>query len=283
MRFTTSRIPSPCRRRLGAACAVVLAAACGGRPAHAQPPAPADDGLAHAYLYQVSAEHAGALSQAAPPQETPFIEVTGSASVSVPADRVRASFAVETQAATAGEAAQANAGLMDRVIRALRAAGVAGVEIETFGYVLRPDYAYADEQRARRISGYTAQNNIRVTAGDVNAAGTLLDAAIRAGANRVASLVFDAADTEAARREALAQAVRSARLQAEAMADALGRALGAPLEVRGGADLPYPRRGGDIMFRAEAMAVDTPVEAGDLSVSANVTVRFALGAAVEGR
>lgn len=240
--------------------------------------------MAHAYLYEVSPEHAAALAKAAPVQEAPFIEVTGTATVSVPADRVRATFAVETQAATAAEAAAANAELMERVVRAVRAAGVAGLEVETFGYGLRPDYAPASDQRARVITGYTALNNIRVSAGDVDAAGRLLDTAIRAGANRVSSLSFEASDTEAARREALAGAVRSARLQAQAMADALGRTLGAPVEVRGGADAPYPRRGGDIMFRAEAaMAVDTPIEAGDLTVSANVTVRFALGPSVEGR
>ena len=36
------------------------------------------------------------------------------------------------------------------------------------------------------------------------------------------------------------------------------------------------------MFRA-LEAVDTPIEAADLTVSASVTIRFALGGAVEGR
>lgn len=71
-------------------------------------------------------------------------------------------------------------------------------------------------------------------------------------------------------------------MQAQTMADALGYLLGQPLEVRGGAAVPYPRGGPEVMFRA-AQAVDTPIEAGDLTVSANVTVRFALGGAVEGR
>ncbi len=66
------------------------------------------------------------------------------------------------------------------------------------------------------------------------------------------------------------------------MARALGRVLGPPLEVRGGAEQDYPRAAARARFLAQE-AVDTPIEAGDLIVSASVTIRFALGGAVEGR
>ena len=228
-----------------------------------------------------------AAQAAAPPTPAtpPFIEVSGSATVAVAPDRVRASFAVETQGPDAEQAAARNAQLMDAVIRAVRGSGVAGVKVETFGYNLRPDYTVSDERPIQRqvIAGYTALNNVRASATDVAAAGRLIDAAIRAGANRVSSLAFEASDTGPARQEALTQAVRAATAQAETMARALGRALGAPLEVRGGSEQPYPRAGGDMMFRAMEAAVDTPIEAADLTVSASVTIRFALGGALESR
>lgn len=283
MRFTADVVSPPHRAlaRAAAALAVVTGlTACGGGAATAQP-APRDDGLAHPYAYEVSPEHAQALQA----QESPFVEVSGTATVSVTPDRVRASFAVETRAAAAADAAADNARLMDRVVRALRASGIQGIEIETFGYALRPEYSWTEGQpvRTRVIDGYTAVNNIRASATDVQAAGKVLDTAIQAGANRVSSLAFEASDTEAARAEALAQAVRNARAQAQVMAEALGRVLGPPLEVRGGAEVPYPRRGAEIMLRAAESAVDTPIESGDLTVSASVTVRFALGGTVEGR
>lgn len=256
--------------------------ACGGRGASAQIPAPADDGLAHPYLYEVGREHDVAWGAAQAQEPRPFIEVSGSATVSVRPDRVRASFAVETRAAVAADASAENAVLMDAVVRALRQAGVPGLEIETFGYSLRPEYSWSEPGRRQVIDGYTAVNHVRVSAADVSAAGRLVDAAIRAGANRVASLAFEASDTRAAREEALASAVESAAAQARAMAAALGRALGDPLEVRGGAQPPAPRGSPDIAFmRAEA--VETPIEAGDVTVSASVTIRFALGGVLEGR
>lgn len=258
-------------------------AACGGAGAAAQRPAPPDDGLTHAYLYEVSREHAAAAHALGAQEAQPFVEVTGTATVAVRPDRVRASFAVETRAKVAGEASAQNAALMDAVMRALRASGIPGLEIETFGYSLRPEYVWSEPSRSQVIDGYTAVNHVRVSASEVAAAGRLVDAAIRAGANRVSSLAFEASDTGSAREEALASAVRSATAQARIMATALGRTLGAPLEVRGGAQIPSPRGGPEIAFMRAADAVETPIEAGDVSVSASVTIRFALGGPLEGR
>jgi uncharacterized protein YggE len=216
------------------------------------------------------------------PQEsqTPFVEVSGSATVQVPADQAQVSFAVETRATDASEASAANATLMTRVIAAIRAASLQGLELETYGYSLQPQYA-TDDQRVRSIAGYAAFNNVRATIDDVDGVGSLIDVAIGAGANRVASIAFVASDPEPARAEALAQAVDNARTQAAVMARQLGYELGPPLEIRGGAERPIPYM--LETMRAAQVADATPIEAGDSSVSANVTVRFALGRALSGR
>ncbi len=263
---------------------LLLSAACGGRPAVAQGPVPAPtEGLARPYFYPVAAE------QLSPQEAPPFIEVSGSASVEVSPDRALISFAVESQARTAAEASAANADAMDAVVRALRSSGTQGLRVETFGYMLRPDYAYSTApttpERTRQIAGYTALNNVRVTLAEVDAVGRMIDLAIGAGANRVSSLAFEAADTEAAGQQALNRAVRQARLQAETMATALGRALGAPLEVRGGVQTPTPRvQMQTVQVRAAMeLATETPIEAGAQTVYANVTIRFALGGPTGGR
>ncbi len=260
--------------------------ACGGRPVGAQTPAPRDDGRAHPYEYQV----AGALEmpqQQMPQQEAPpFVEVTGEASATVSPDVAYASFAVETRADSASDAAARNATVMDAVVRALRGAGIQGLRVETFGYNLQPQYAYPTQEsnnRTRVIDGYTAVNNVRATVPDVKAAGRVIDAAIGAGANRVSALSFEASNTDAARKEALAAAVQSARAQAEAIATALGRQLGPALEVHGGASDNTPRPlSGAVMMRAVEGA-PTPIEAADQKVTASVTIRFALGPTTGGR
>jgi len=106
----------------------------------------------------------------------------------------------------------------------------------------------------------------------------VIDVAIGAGANRVTSVSFYALDTEAARAEALAEAVRNARAEATVIAESLGYRLGPPLEVNGGAQRPVPRRESDmIMLSAARQAAPTPIEAGDQTVTASVSIRFALG------
>lgn len=212
--------------------------------------------------------------------EPPFVEVSGNASVSVPTDRAQVAFALETRAEAAAEAATENATAMDRVLNALRAGDLPGLELETFGYSLQPQYS-TDQQRVRTIVGYVAQNNVRARVSDVDAVGRVIDVAIGAGANRVASISFSASDTDQARARAMTEAVQSARTEAELIAEALGYRLGAPLEVRGGADRPGPVP--MMLEAARVQAVQTPIEAGDQTVTANVTIRFALGPALDRR
>jgi uncharacterized protein YggE len=207
----------------------------------------------------------------------PFVQVNGSATVEVSPDRARVRFAVETEGASARDASTRNAERMDAVITAVRGTRLPGLEVETSGYDLQPQYGRQDRQGAPMITGYRATNHVLVTVDDVSAAGRLIDVAIEAGANRVASLTFEARNTDAARREAITLAVREARLQAEAMASALGVSLGAALEVHGGAQMPGPRPPQYMRMEAAAMDVSTPIEPGQQSVTASVTVKFRLG------
>ena len=221
-----------------------------------------------------------AAAQVPAPEAPPFIQVTGSADVKVRPDRARLNFAVVTEGPTAAEAASQNATQMAAVNAALRATGAAGLVIETWGYSLQPRYArVTSPDTPPRIIGYQATNNVRATVDDVTVVGRLIDAGIGAGSNQVTSLQFEARDTEVPRTEALRRAVQNARSQAETMAAALGVPLGPALEVHGGYDMPRP----PIPYMANArMAmeqaiVDTPIEPGEQTVTAQVTIKYRLG------
>ena len=209
-------------------------------------------------------------------QEAGFIEVTGTGSVTIEADRAHVSFAVETRRTAAATAAAANADAMESVLSTLRSAGLEGLSIATFGYSLRPEYSRTgtDRSGAPVIDGYTAVNNVRATISDVESVGALIDLAIQSGANRISGVAFSASSAEAAQSEALMAAVEDARVKATAIATALGRELGEALEVRGGSGQPTPRTE---LGSLNLARVNTPVEPGDQVVRASVTVRFALG------
>ena len=213
-----------------------------------------------------------------PPERT--IHVQATATVEREPDRAVVLLAVESTGSNAREAAEANARRMDAVIAAIRRAGIPESNIRTVSYNLQPQYARPDRDNPNaepRITGYRGSNMVQVTIDDVSRTGPVIDAAIQAGANRVAGLNFELKDPQAARREALRLAVARARADAEAIAEAAGQVLGPPLTIHTNEWQPSPKYVPMMDARAEmAQAVPTPVEAGTLSISAMVMITYRL-------
>lgn len=246
-----------------AAPVLLLASACA--PAAAATPAPT-----------MTAAASAASAPAPAARDTGVIRVSGTADVEVPSDRARLRFAMETEAKSAAEAADANAAQMSAVLDAVRAAVGDDGTIGTSGYGLSPIYSRPEPGGMQSITAYRAQNHVEVTLTDVDRVGAVLDAAVRAGANRVAELSFFASDPGPARLEAIREATATARAEAEVLAAALGGTLGQALEVN------VSSSGGMPMYRmraAEMAMADTPVEAGAQTVSVTVNISFRLDSA----
>ncbi len=197
-------------------------------------------------------------------------------------DQAVVSLAVETRAPTAKQAAQQNAQKMDAVIRAIRAAGIPGERIQTEGYNLNPDYTFVNGGPGRpneqRLVGYVANNTVRVVVDTIARAGAVVDAAIAAGANRANGISYQLRDPDAARRDALKLAVEAARRDAEALAQAAGQSLGALLQLSTGyQETPRPLFAMRADMAAPAAAPPpTPVEPGQMEITASVTVVYRL-------
>ena len=200
------------------------------------------------------------------------IEVDGSGETRTSPDTADLDLAIDTQAKTAEEAANRNAALAAKVIDALKSKLGDKGKSTTAGYSLNPEY----DQRASekpRIVGYNAQNTVTVHTGALDLVGGLIDTAIAAGANRVNALNFSVKDDTTARAEAIAIATRDARAQAEALASALGVKLGMILKATTVSQArPIPVRMGRAM--AMSASVATPVEPGEVTVSATVSLTF---------
>jgi uncharacterized protein len=218
------------------------------------------------------------------PAQPDLVHAQGMGSVEVEPDQALLVFAVETLAPTAREASRQNATRMDAVVQALIRAGVPRERIRTVGFDLHPQYAHdrptdpRQQQEPPRIIGYRATNRAQLRVDDVAGVGTLIDAGIAAGANRVEGLHFTVRNPEAARQQALRQAVEAARAEAAVVAAALGRTLGAASRVDiGGVHMPPPR---PMMARAgvemDMALAPTPIEPGRLNVTAHVSAAFRL-------
>ena len=201
------------------------------------------------------------------------IEVDGNGETRTSPDTANLDLAIDTQAKTAEEAAARNAALATKVIDALKAKLGDKGKITTGGYSLDPEYDQRPNAKPT-IIGYNAQNTVTVHTGALDLVGALIDTAIAAGANRVNSLNFSVKDDTKARTEAIAIATRDAQAQADALASALNVKLGKVLKATTvSQERPIPIRMGRAMAMSAA-SVATPVEPGEVTVPATVSLVF---------
>ena len=199
----------------------------------------------------------------------------GHAELKAKPDIARFTVSVTTQSDQQAAAAQDNARRTTALLAALKAAGVAEKDIQTQDYNVQPQYDYKPSPPV--LTGFQVTNSIQVTVRELGKAGVILDKATQSGATDVSGLTFDLADRTAAERQALAQAVTEAQSKADAMALAAGVGRGRLLSLTEGSPVVVQP-----LFQARAMAAEapqpsTPVEANEITVTADVTAVYAIG------
>jgi uncharacterized protein YggE len=161
---------------------------------------------------------------------------------------------------------------MRRVLEALEEVGVAARDVRTTRHDVRVQRAWKDGQEGE-ITGYAVAQEVRVVVRDLARLPAVLDRAVAAGANVLRGLSFEKDDPAPEQREALARAVAQARAKAEAIAKAGGVALGDVVEIAEvGAPPPIPFE----RARAALQADGAPVSPGELEISAQVEVTYAV-------
>lgn len=198
------------------------------------------------------------------------ITVTGNGTVDVTPDQVSFDFGVTTNGTTAAEALSRNSARAQSIIDALKKAGIASAHIQTTQVSLWPQ----TNHNGRVITGYQASNSVNVTA-PLAKSGSLVDAAVGAGANNVDGPTLDTSQKDSLYNQALKQAVLQAKGKAQAIASAAGLTLGSQLKVHEGGQTP-------IVYAEQSLAagpakVATPIEAGTQKIQASVTVMYSAG------
>ena len=190
---------------------------------------------------------------------------------------------VTSSGKTAGEALAANSADMNRVIAALKRAGIADKDIQTSQLSLNPVYA---PQRPRGdgtiepeeplIVGYQVSNTVNVRQRKLGEFGQVIDTLVTAGANQVNGPSFQIDNPDDALDEARVEAMKKARERASLYARAAGLKVVRTLAIsEAGGYAPQP----PVMY-ARAMAAESggapPVAAGEVALNASVTVQFEL-------
>ncbi|WP_306755007.1 SIMPL domain-containing protein [Paracoccus actinidiae] len=202
------------------------------------------------------------------------LTVTGQGEARVAPDLATIQLGVTTQAASAADAMRQNSTQQAAVIEALTGVGIDQADVQTSGLNLNPVMDYA-EGRAPTVTGYQASNMVTVRVKDVARLGEVLDAIVAAGANEINGITFIRDDSSATEDEARRAAVADARHKAEILAEAADLTLGPVLVLR---DTPMMEGPRPMMMEARAAAdsAKVPIAAGEVALTANVEMQFAL-------
>jgi uncharacterized protein YggE len=207
-------------------------------------------------------------------EQLPLLTVTGSSEVMVAPDQATVTVGVLAQASKAQDAQEQANQIAQRFLDALAKLGIQKKDIQTSQLSLSPVYENPKPGEAPRISGYRAENSLGVRLDDFKLIGPVIDAGVASGANNIQGVSFSVKDDIEARLRALTLAAAEAKRKAETMAQALGITLDGVFDVveSGAQVMPnyYDGRG------MAAMKAATPVEPGQISVNAMMTVRYAI-------
>ena len=207
--------------------------------------------------------------------------INGNGSTEITPDIAYVNICVHTEAPTAVDAVSMNNTRAQKVMDALIKFGIQNKDLRT------SNFSIASLQRTDPSTGqvtgiyYAVDNSIIVTVRDLPKMGSLLDNAIKAGANSINNVQFDVADNTAALKQARDEAMQNAIKQAQELADAAGIQLGAIQSINyyetipmysGPVYMDYGKGGGGAM-RAES---SVPVNPGQLTLTATVSITYAL-------
>lgn len=202
------------------------------------------------------------------------LSVNGTGTVSVMPDIAHIFIGVHTEAEQAADAVANNNAQTQKVIDALKAAGVEDKDIRTSNFSIYPMQRFGPtgEQLG---SVYAVDNSVNVTVRNLENLGQTLDAAVQAGANSINSIQFDVADKSGALVQARELAMQAARAQAEELAASAGVALGDVQSVSYFESFPGPvyefaGRGGG----AADAALAVPITPGQYQVTATISLSY---------
>ena len=148
---------------------------------------------------------------------TPLVRVNISESLRTPPDEASMTVGTQAKAATATAAVAANKTKTERLLAAIRTAGIRERDIQTQGVQLQPDYRWDQEPGGRghqTLIGYVASNSVQIKTRNIDRLTALLDTLTTAGADTVYGPNFGISDPAPLRHEARVRAMARGEVEA---------------------------------------------------------------------
>lgn len=206
-----------------------------------------------------------------PMERTITVSATGTADAEP--DRARITSGVSTEADTAREALTKNSETMTKIIDELKGKGIEPKDIQTASFNVEPVTDYSKEGKPPRVIGYRVSNQVIVLVRKLDQLGDVLDNVVSAGANQIQGLAFEVSKEDSLKDDARKEAVANALRRAKLLATAAGAEVGDVLQIS-----EETSSNGPVMYapRMAKVAASAPIEAGTSTLEARVTITWAL-------
>jgi len=203
------------------------------------------------------------------------LTVSGAGQISLKPDIAYINVGVHTETPTAAEAVAQNNVSTQKLIDALKAAGVDANDIQTTNFSIWQNSQYGPDGKPTSTN-YAVDNTVYLTVRKLDKLGDLLDTAVRAGANNINSIQFDVADKTKALSDARAEAVKAAKTQASELAATAGVTLGDIQSIQYIDASPAPVFQGKGMGGGGAASTDVavPINPGQMQITVTVTMAY---------
>ena len=198
------------------------------------------------------------------------VTVNGTGTVSSVPHEADFTLGVSATSKTATAATTANATEMTRVVGVLKSNGVASADIQTAQISLSPN----ENDAGTKVINYTVTNSVTVNIRDLTKAGTIIDAAVNAGANQVDGPTLTPTGQQELDCAALKAAIADARSRAQAIAAAAGEKLGKLRSASETSSTPITFSRSEVR---QSPGPPTPVEPGTIKTEADVTATYDMG------
>jgi hypothetical protein len=211
-------------------------------------------------------------------EEKGTVAVVGEAREYHTPDTVFITLGVETTGKTVSETVAENNRKSERVTGALKSliSPADGDSIKISSYTVQPVYEYDNATKKNIFIGYKVLNQVTVRSKKIESAGKVIDNALQSGANQVQGINFTLSEEKEHCDGVIKKAAEGARKEALFVARTLGTTISGIKSISPSCGRqPHPiYRQAAMEAKMAAAAPDTSLEAGDIMVSATVSVVF---------
>lgn len=208
------------------------------------------------------------------------LTVSGTHELDVSPDEAVLVVQVMTRGEKAAAVSAENKELTMKVTTALQSLSSVQSELETTGVTLQRWTEWNGKDQSYSDKGYEQITTLKITTDSIDRVGTLLDAAVAAGANSVVDVTFQLKPETEERytSQALMAATQAAKAKAQLLADAAGAKLGDLTSLNENSYVRpyYYNTKSEMAFSDAADAAPTPVLPQKVTIQASVGMSYEL-------